>query len=92
MKMVSKGTNHPLMSVSEAAALAGLSKSVAYRLAQSGTLPGLVRLPGARMLVRRRVLEAWLSGADAEQDEPGAMTARTTQTHASGVRMDGTGR
>lgn len=52
----------PLVTVGEAADIAGLSKSVAYRLAAAGTLPGLVRLPGSRMLVRRRVLEAWLSG------------------------------
>ena len=52
----------PLVSVGEAADIAGMSKSVAYRLAAAGTLPGLVRLPGSRMLVRRRVLEAWLGG------------------------------
>lgn len=54
----------PLISIAEAADLAGLSKSVAYRLAAAGTFPGLVRLPGSRMLVRRRVLEAWLGGGD----------------------------
>lgn len=53
-----------LMGIAEAAALAGLSKSAAYRLAAAGALPGLVRLPAARLLVRRRVLEAWLDGAD----------------------------
>ena len=58
----------PLVSVGEAADIAGMSKSVAYRLAAAGTLPGLVRLPGSRMLVRRRVLEAWLSGAGEELD------------------------
>ena len=52
----------PLVSIGEAADIAGMSKSVAYRLAAAGTLPGLVRLPGSRMLVRRRVLEAWLGG------------------------------
>jgi len=52
----------PLVSIAEAAELAGLSKSVAYRLATARTLPGLVRLPGSRVLVRRRVLEAWLCG------------------------------
>lgn len=58
-------TGHsPLVSVSEAANLAGLSKSVAYRLAAAGVLPGLVRLPGARLLVRRHVLEDWLLGLE----------------------------
>jgi excisionase family DNA binding protein len=51
-----------LLSVPEAAALAGLSKSVAYRLAAADELPGLVKLPGCRMLVRRHALEAWLAG------------------------------
>jgi predicted DNA-binding transcriptional regulator AlpA len=56
--------DRPLVSVPEAAALAGLTRSMAYRLASAGVLPGLVRLPGARLLVRRRVLEAWLSGIE----------------------------
>ena len=60
----------PLVSIGEAADIAGLSKSVAYRLAAAGTLPGLVRLPGSRMLVRRRVLEAWLGGVGDEHAPP----------------------
>ena len=64
-------TSKPLVSVGEAADIAGLSKSVAYRLAAAGTLPGLVRLPGSRMLVRRRVLESWLSGEGMYEDTPG---------------------
>jgi len=63
-----KTTDRPLMSISEAAEFAGLSKSAAYRLAAAGTLPGLVRLPGARMLVRRRVLENWLEGYEHDPD------------------------
>ncbi len=62
MKTVSEAADRPLLSVNEAAKIAGLSKSLAYRLAAAGRLPGLVRLPGVRMLVRRRVLEAWLEG------------------------------
>jgi predicted DNA-binding transcriptional regulator AlpA len=53
-----------LLSVPAAAALAGLSKSVAYRLVARDCFPGLLRLPGCRLLVRRRVLEAWLAGVD----------------------------
>ena len=60
-----------LLSVPEAAALAGLSKSVAYRLVAQERFPGLLRLPGCRLLVRRRVLEAWLAGAQSpEAPEP----------------------
>jgi predicted DNA-binding transcriptional regulator AlpA len=54
----------PLLSVPEAAALAGLSKAAAYRLAAADELPGLVRLPRCQLMVRRRVLEAWLEGAE----------------------------
>jgi len=64
MKTVSETADRPLLSVTQAANLAGLSITVAYRLAKADALPGLVRLPGARLLVRRRVLEAWLSGDD----------------------------
>jgi excisionase family DNA binding protein len=59
-------TDRALLTVPEAAALAGLSKAVAYRLAAEDRLPGLLRLPGRRMRVRRRVLEAWLAGDDGE--------------------------
>ena len=55
----------PLLSVAEAARRLGISESAAYRLAASDALPGLVRLPGARMRVRARVLDAWLDGEDA---------------------------
>lgn len=72
--------DRPLVTVPEAAALAGLTRSMAYRLASAGVLPGLVRLPGARLLVRRRVLEAWLSGNESvgaeqapRQPRPSAM-------------------
>ena len=52
----------PLISVGEAGHLLGISESAAYRLAAVDALPGLVRLPGARMRVRASVLEAWLNG------------------------------
>ena len=55
-----------LLTVAEAAALAGLSKNVAYRLAATGELPGLVKLPGTRMLVRRSILEEWLGRRSGE--------------------------
>lgn len=60
-----------LLTIAEAAKLTGLAKSVAYRLAAQDELPGLVKLPGCRMLVRRRVLEAWLYGEGALRfDDP----------------------
>jgi excisionase family DNA binding protein len=61
-----------LLTVTEAAKLAGLAKSVAYRLAAQNELPGLVKLPGCQMLVRRRVLEAWLDGRHSGHGENGA--------------------
>lgn len=70
-----------LLSVAQAAALAGLSRDRCYRLAQSGALPGLVRLAGSRMLVRRAVLEAALRGeaawpGDGAGDLPGGALRR----------------
>jgi len=66
-------TDRALLTVPEAAALAGLSKAVAYRLAAEDRLPGLLKLPGRRLRVRRRVLEAWPAGdygAEAEAGGP----------------------
>jgi len=54
----------PLLTIREAAAMAGLSVSDVYRRARAGALPGLVAVPGHRQLVRRRVLQAWLDGQD----------------------------
>jgi hypothetical protein len=50
-------TSKPLVSVGEAAYIAGKSESVAHRLA-TGTLPSL------RLLVRRGMWEAWHDGED----------------------------
>jgi excisionase family DNA binding protein len=66
----------PLLSVRQAAALAGLSPSIAYQLAREGRLPGLVAIPGHRLLVRRRVLEAWLAGDDTPGTTPSADVLR----------------
>lgn len=73
----SRATDRPLLTVSEAATLTGLSKAVTYRLAAEDCLPGLLRLPGRRLMVRRKVLEAWLAGdvggasSTGERPEPG---------------------
>jgi excisionase family DNA binding protein len=45
--------------VEEAADLVGIGRSLAYELAQEGTLPGVRRL-GRRYVVSRAVLDAWL--------------------------------
>jgi len=60
-------TRRPLLSVTEAAEEAGLSRSVAYSWARSGQLPGVVNLPGRRLRVRAAVLRAWLRGAEDER-------------------------
>ena len=52
----------PLIPVSAAAKLMGISDSKAYELAREGHLAGLVMLPGHRQVVRRAVLVAWLAG------------------------------
>jgi hypothetical protein len=96
MRPAQDSDHRPLVSVSEAATLARLSKSAAYRLAAAGVLPGLVRLPGARMLVRRRVLEAWLAGNEgvgagesALQDARLAIPTALTTTTADGIGASG---
>lgn len=69
-----------LVSVSQAAGIAGVSRSVAYRWARAGQLPGAVLVCG-RWWVRRRVLVAWLNGqGEAESPAP----FRAVQTHESG--------
>ena len=54
----------PLISVEETADLIGVSRSVAYRWARLGCLPGAVNL-GGRWYVRRLPILAWLAGGDA---------------------------
>ncbi len=51
----------PLIAVSEAAYLAGVSRSVAYQWVRAGCMPGHVELNG-RHYVKRQVLLAWLAG------------------------------
>lgn len=52
-----------LISVTEAARIAGQPRSTFYRLLKSGAAPGaLVALPGHRLLIRREALLRWLAG------------------------------
>jgi len=60
----------PLLTIKQAARLLGISESKAFELAREGNLPGLVKLPGHRQIVRRAVLEAWLAGADVPEGRP----------------------
>jgi excisionase family DNA binding protein len=46
-------------SIQEAADLLGIGRSLAYELAQEGTLPGVRRL-GRRYVVSKSVLDGWL--------------------------------
>lgn len=63
MPAADTGLYRPLLSVSEAASLLGISRSVAYCWARSGHLPGAI-LIGARWHVRRAALERWLAADD----------------------------
>ena len=56
------GTGH-LVGISEAARRLGESRSMGYRLFDSGEVPGLVELPGSQKLVKWPAVEAWLSSA-----------------------------
>jgi excisionase family DNA binding protein len=49
-----------LLRPSDAAKLIAVSRSKLYALAQSGELPGVVRLPGGSVRILQSVLEAWL--------------------------------
>ena len=49
------------VSVPEAAAILGISRTLAFELARRGELPGVIRL-GGRTVVSRRELERALSG------------------------------
>jgi excisionase family DNA binding protein len=51
----------PLISVSRAAELLGISRSTGYDLARSGQLPGVTKL-GVRFVVRTAVFGRWLDG------------------------------
>jgi len=67
----------PLMSVRETAALLGKSPSTVYAWAHAGCLPGIVKISGCRLLVRRAVVEAWLRGEAPEPpSEPEARQTR----------------
>jgi predicted DNA-binding transcriptional regulator AlpA len=51
----------PLLSVRETAELLGWKLSRTYEATRRREIPGLVEING-RLLYRRRVVEAWLSG------------------------------
>jgi hypothetical protein len=60
----------PLLSVAEAAQVAGYSRATFYRLVRaapegSALRRALVAIPGAQLRIRRRQLEAWLTGEGA---------------------------
>jgi hypothetical protein len=51
----------PLLPISRAADVLGISRSKAYALARSASLPGVTSL-GPRLVVRTAVLARWLDG------------------------------
>ena len=51
----------PLISVSRAAELLGVSRTTGYDQARTGQLPGLAKL-GSRFVVRTAVITRWLDG------------------------------
>lgn len=69
----------PLLTVAEAAARAGLSRSVGYSWVRAGLMPGAINVAG-RWYVRTAVLVAWLAGLD----EPGARENRNAAASAGG--------
>ena len=66
----------PPIGMRETADLLGVSEATTRRLARQGSLPGLLRLEGRRLLVRRAVLLRWLAGEGEERgDSPPALRA-----------------
>jgi excisionase family DNA binding protein len=51
--------------IEQAAQLLGIGRSLAYELAEEGTLPGVKRL-GRRYLVSRVALDTWLESPQAQ--------------------------
>lgn len=88
--MIGERRARPLMSVSEAADLAGVSRSVAYQWARTGHLPGCVQIEG-RYYVRAAPFLRWLEGQDdppatLDRDELDAARARSAVGVGEGPR------
>lgn len=62
--------NRRTYSIPVLAQLAGVSKTRLYKLAEDGKLPGALRI-GDRLLVSRKVADAWLDG-ELEEAGPAA--------------------
>lgn len=62
-------TERLTLSVKEAANLLGISKNLAYQLAQRGELPGAIKLGQKRIVVSRMQLETLLKGKNDELGE-----------------------
>lgn len=60
---MNKNEHNRTLSVTEAARLLGIGRSLAYELARRGELPGAIRL-GHRVVVSRAVLERLLETAE----------------------------
>ena len=68
----------PLISVAQAAELAGVSEATGYRWLAQGDLPGAVWV-GRRWYVRRHVLEAWLEEVSARSSAAWATCTSCTR-------------
>lgn len=60
------GTQKLTLSIPEAAAELGISKTLAYSLARQGKLPGCLKIGQRRLIVSRFQLEAYLRNGDKE--------------------------
>lgn len=54
-------------SISEAAAILGISRNLAYSLARRGELPGTIKLGQKRLVVSRVQLERLIQGDDQKE-------------------------
>ncbi len=57
-------TERLTLSITEAAAMLGISRNLAYELARRGDLPGSIKLGQKRIVVSRIAIERLLQGED----------------------------
>ena len=70
--------DRPLLSVTEAAERLGITRARAYRWVAAGQFPGAVQLAGGHWLVKKAVLDAWLTAAGEDPAGSFVVGQRTT--------------
>ena len=77
------------LTVEEAAARLGISRTLAYELAKTGRLPAPVIRLGRRLVVTRRALERVLAGEPQPPDVPHATEGAIDPSHGESLAPRG---